>query len=83
MNSINVHILFFGPLKTYFGNKVNLSLPNETLIKVLVTRLKEVSPEASSLLDSCKIAVNSIIENDDFQLVDSCEVAILPPFSGG
>lgn len=83
MSSITLNILFFGPLKNFFGEKLSLIVPEGSVLEEVITKLKIISPEASDLLDSCKIAIDSTIEEPNFTLCKACEIAILPPFSGG
>ena len=83
MKMIALNILFFGSLKTYFGNHQLIEIPHGSSVKDLLLHLKQNVPEAGEILTSCQVAVNSMLEKDDYLLIDCHEIAILPPFSGG
>jgi Molybdopterin converting factor, small subunit len=83
MNTINIKILFFGLLKTYFGSQITLSIQRGATLRELLFQLKEKIPEVTEVLEVCQLAVNSTLVDEDFLLFEPDEVAILPPFSGG
>ena len=83
MEKININLLFFGPLKSYFGDKSNMPVPKGTQLSQILKKLLENKPDAKDILNSCQIAVNSEFKSTDYSIVQSSEVAILPPFSGG
>jgi molybdopterin converting factor small subunit len=83
MNIINIQIVFFGALKSHFGSHLQMSVPKGMALGQLVEILAEKAPAASEILTSCRIAVDSALEKENFTLRKSHEIAILPPFSGG
>lgn len=74
---IHVNLLLFGPLQDQFGKKqMALALPENTTVLSLLEQLD---------LDSTlvKVAVNGEIVPQTMNLVAECEIALLPPVSGG
>lgn len=74
---IHVNLLLFGPLQDQFGKKqMSLALPENTTVLSLLEQLD---------LDSTlvKVAVNGEIVPQTMNLVAECEIALLPPVSGG
>jgi molybdopterin converting factor small subunit len=83
MENIVLNVLFFGSLKTYFGNRQQLQVPMGLKLDAFINMLKEQSPAASGILVSCQVAVDNELQREDFSLQQPSEIAILPPFSGG
>lgn len=83
MNTVNVKLLFFGSLKIHFGNIQQLAVPRGFQLGTILDILKDSSPAASETLRVCSIAVDKEFRNIDYVIDQHCEVAILPPFSGG
>jgi molybdopterin converting factor small subunit len=81
IKSIKIKILFFGYISESFGlRSIDAVLEKGTTINQLIKRF-----QLSDFLKSgSKISVNDIFCEDlDVIILDSSEVAILPPFSGG
>lgn len=83
MDTVSIRILFFGSLKAHFGDQLQMPVSRGLEVQDLIEILKTKSPGASDILLSCQVAVNSEVERTDFRIDQSCELAILPPFSGG
>lgn len=83
MDTIDINILFFGSLKTYFGDNLSMSISKGTQLVNILDILKQKAPESIAELSYCKIAVDSVMENENYIIEKSSEIAILPPFSGG
>jgi molybdopterin converting factor small subunit len=83
MNTVNIRILFFGSLRAYFGDQMQMQVTHGLEIGDVMEILKTKSPDASDVLASCRVAVDSELEQCDFKLNQPHELAILPPFSGG
>jgi molybdopterin converting factor small subunit len=83
METVNISLVFFGSLKGFFGNQSDISVPRGTNLGILLKILKDKAPDATEILNSCRIAINSEFETIDFTIVQPGEIAILPPFSGG
>ena len=74
---IQLNLLLFGPLQDQFGRKqMTVEMPENTTVLALLERLN---------LDSTlvKVAVNGEIVSQSMILVEECEIALLPPVSGG
>jgi molybdopterin converting factor small subunit len=83
MKSIQVNLVFFGSLKSIFGEQISISVTNGTEVSSIVDDLKKRKPESLEILNVCQVAVNSELESLDFVITKSSEIAFLPPFSGG
>lgn len=83
MNKTEINILFFGVLKRFFGESILLSVENKSSIETVINMLIELNPEAADFLKSCQFAVNSNIIDAKYVITEKCELALLPPFSGG
>ena len=83
MQTVTINLLFFGSLKSHFGVDLCMLVPIGTNLATIFKILQDKKPDAAEILKSCQIAVDSELETKDFIIVQSSEVAILPPFSGG
>ncbi len=83
MDNITLKIVFFGSLKSYFGSQLQMNVTKGSNLVLLVKQLADMVPDSIPMLGSCKIAVDSELKSEDFSIVQSHEIAILPPFSGG
>ena len=80
---IAITIVFFGALKSFFGSSMHMEVDADTKLAEIVHKLGKAKPEAMPIIKQCQLAVNSEIEGYDFVIHEACEIAILPPFSGG
>ena len=82
-----VHVRLFGMLKTLVAgaNSLELSLPEGSQVKDLVDSLQVQYPDLGELLLKKKVvvSVNQEIAHWETALVESDEIALLPPFAGG
>ena len=82
-----VHVRLFGMLKTLVAgaNSLELSLPEGSQVKDLVDSLNVQYPDLGELLLKKKVvvSVNQEIAHWETALVESDEIALLPPFAGG
>ena len=80
-------IRLFGMLKTLVSGVsiLEISLPDGAQVKDLVDSLHAQYPDLGELLIQKKvvISVNQEIAHWEAALVDSDEIALLPPFAGG
>jgi molybdopterin converting factor small subunit len=83
MESVEIKILFFGALKQYYGESMMLTLQAGILTQDVLKMLIERKPDAFEVLESSQVAVNSTIVASDYCITQACELAVLPPFSGG
>lgn len=62
------------------------SMKNETNAQTVAELVKELSteyPEAKEILENSRYAINDEYVDIEARLVDGCELAIIPPVSGG
>ena len=82
-----VHVRLFGMLKTLVAgaNSLELSLPEGSQVKDLVDSVQVQYPDLGELLRKKKVvvSVNQEIAHWETALVESDEIALLPPFAGG
>ncbi len=82
-----VQVRLFGMLKTLVAgaNMLELSLPEGSQVKDLVDSLHVQYPDLGKLLLQKKVvvSVNQEIVHWETALVESDEIALLPPFAGG
>ena len=82
-----LHVRLFGMLKTLVAgaNSLELSLPEGSQVKDLVDSLQVQYPDLGELLLKKKVvvSVNQEIAHWETALVESDEIALLPPFAGG
>jgi len=82
-----VHVRLFGMLKTLVAgaNSFELSLPEGSQVKDLVDSVQVQYPDLGELLLQKKVvvSVNQEIAHWETALVESDEIALLPPFAGG
>jgi molybdopterin converting factor subunit 1 len=62
---------------------VSVDLPTGATVADLRRALATAHPALSALLPRCAIAVNNDFADDCSILSSTCEVALLPPVSGG
>lgn len=78
---IKVH--FFAGLKRYFPNHQTIDSESMDSLQDVIQHLKVLQPEASELLDSCRIAVDENFVPLKTVITDVKEVFVIPPSSGG
>lgn len=76
---MNVTIIIFGQLTEITGSSLVLKNINDT--DELVRTLHRQFPALAAF--KYKIAVNRKLVNENTLLTENCEIALLPPFSGG
>lgn len=76
---MNLTIIIFGQLREITGNAVSVEQVNST--DELTAFLVRKYPELGSV--PFKIAVNRQLVHENTVLAENCEVALLPPYSGG
>lgn len=73
----------FAGLRKFFGAQVQLRVKLPVNYGSLLQELKNVNPEASGVLDNCRIAVNEKFVHPDAQITGNDPVFLIPPSSGG
>lgn len=77
---MEVKVLFFGVLTDISGTGIK-HYRDVRSVKELVVRIQDDFPEIVHY--NYRIAVNNEITDDDLQLKQGDEVALMPPFAGG
>ncbi len=80
---MSVEILFFAAMKDHFPAQDRLILNGGESIADLRNILSDLKPEASSLLQVSRFAVNQKVVGDEFTVPEGAVIAVLPPSSGG
>lgn len=76
-------ILLFGISKEIVGSgAIDISLPPKSTVHELLKTLQSEYPELARL-KSLVVAVNGEYADKDQMIVDSDEIALIPPVSGG
>lgn len=75
-------IRVFGGLKDYFEPVFELN-KNVSSVSELREELCSLRPTASQLLEKCRFAVGNTIVDERALLLNSQEIAVMPPSSGG
>jgi molybdopterin converting factor subunit 1 len=79
-----MRVLLFAHLKDHAGRaEFELSLPGPTPMDELWRRLLAVHPELAPFRDSVRLARNGEYVDKASSFVDTDEVALIPPVSGG
>jgi len=80
---MNVQVKLFAVARQLAGtDTVELSLPEATVGEVRRALLLKI-PELHELANHLRFAVNSEYAGDDTVITESCEIACIPPVSGG
>ncbi|MEM1244976.1 MAG: molybdenum cofactor biosynthesis protein MoaE [Acidobacteriota bacterium] len=81
---MNVRVLTFASASDAVGGaEVTLELAPGTDVRALKERLERDYPSLGELWHRLAVAIDGEIVPDEAQLSDGCEVALLPPVSGG
>lgn len=80
---IKVNILFFGALKSHFGNSVVKDFEKDISVNEIINYLASQKPQAKDILENCQYAIDTIIQPLTYKISKDTELAVLPPFSGG
>jgi molybdopterin converting factor small subunit len=76
-------IIFFGGLKDYFTDPIELPLTSKDTYSDVLKTLCDLNPEAKNLmLNSRFVSEDEFVEITDL-IVLGAEICILPPASGG
>jgi MoaE-MoaD fusion protein len=82
-----ITIKLFGLIKTLAGNQADLvvALNGHRRVKDVVAALEKMYPRVAELIHTKRvlISVNQEIAQDETEIHDGDEVALLPPFAGG
>ncbi len=77
-----MRVTVYAVLKDYFNSSFTIE-ENLASVGDLRDKLVKTTPNAATLLDACRFAVNDEFVNLDFKIKEDDEISILPPASGG
>lgn len=78
-----IQVTCFAGLRKFFSSPLTISLILPTAYEDVLIEMKRVNPEASEILDSCRIAVcESFVPRTALMTSDE-PLFIIPPSSGG
>lgn len=81
---MRVRLLAFASAADALGaSELELELPAGSTLATLGHRLATERPALAPLWERLALAVDGELRCDDAALADGCEVALLPPVSGG
>jgi len=78
---ITVH--FFAGLKRFFSAPIKMEALRIITAQDVISQLKIKYPEASDLLDTCRIAINEEFVDLSIAVKPNMELFLIPPSSGG
>lgn len=78
-----VTIHFFAGLKRFFPASVQLNKSEAKTGQDILTQLKELMPDATDLLNVCRMAINEEFVDISTPINNATEVFLIPPSSGG
>ncbi|HMO15050.1 MAG TPA: molybdopterin converting factor subunit 1 [Pirellulaceae bacterium] len=79
-----IRVLFFAVAKDLCGiSQVELALSEGATLADVKHQLSQQFPGIRELLPRCAFAVDQEYANDDYLIQAGCEVACIPPVSGG
>ncbi len=81
---MDIQVKLFATLKDRAGSShVNVSLPDEATVSMLLDRLAAIQPKLAPSIPTCLIAVNQEFAFGSTPIRAGDEVALFPPVSGG
>ena len=80
----NITVVFFGHYSDHFGGEpLQVAMTEGSTVRSLIDTLEAHYPSLQNLEQHCRFAVDAEYVNVDALLTPDCEVAVLPPMSGG
>lgn len=83
MDKISIKIVCFAGLRKYFGAETTVHVEPGSSYSKIIDKLKEMKPEASEVLSSCRIAVNEEFVSLGEKIKSENTMFLIPPSSGG
>ena len=81
---ITVHVLFLGPAANLAETtSVSLELEPPATLRAVMDRLAAQYPKLAPALPTVRFAINQEFATENAEVRDGCEVAVIPPVSGG
>jgi len=82
--TIGVRVLFFARAHELAGtSRGTLELPAGARVADAQAELRSKYPALAPFIDRCRIAVDEEFAEPERELTEGCELAVLPPVSGG
>jgi len=78
-----IQVTCFAGLRKFFTSPLTISLKLPTAYEDVLMEMKRVNPEASEILDSCRIAVCESFVPKTALMTSDEPLFIIPPSSGG
>ena len=77
-------VKLFAAAKQRVGrDEIELEIPAAATVEQLRSAITEQFPPLADLLRHTRVAVNSEYAHDTLALAPNCEIALIPPVSGG
>lgn len=81
---MDIQVKLFATLKDRVGSShVNVALPDDATVSVLLDRLAATQPKLAAAIATCVVAVNQEFAFGSTPIRSGDEVALFPPVSGG
>jgi len=83
-DEMQIRVLFLGPSRDFAGtDAMDVKLSPNARVADLRRALTKTLPRLAGALPTCRFAVDESFVRDDAALRNGCEVAVIPPVSGG
>ena len=81
---MRLRVLLFASLRDAVGQpSVTVELDGRPTVKRLLERLETEHPSLRGRLDHIRVAVDQEFQSPEAEISGNCEVALIPPVSGG
>lgn len=84
MHSIRCHVLLFAQLRESLGvDRFEIELPQNSTVRDALERLMQTHGAIAAMRGKLAVAVGDRYASMHEVLCDGCEIALIPPVSGG
>ena len=83
MDKSKIKVTCFAGLRKFFDSEVTLEIELPISYGEITQQLKDLNPEASVILNNCRIAVNETFVKPTEILSSNRPIFLIPPSSGG
>ncbi len=82
---MKVKLLLFASIRELVGaSQVELDLPSDATVSVMLQTLASLYPGAQGSLDQINVAINKVYVKSSDTVIKECDtIALIPPLSGG
>jgi molybdopterin synthase sulfur carrier subunit len=78
-----IQVTCFAGLRKFFDRQLSIKMNLPTAYLSVIQELKKLNPEATEVLDNCRIAVHEkFVRRDEMKTTDE-PIYLIPPSSGG